>query len=574
MSERYTRLYKLPSKLYAEGAPVLIAAGALLKDNENGTVLAQLKLQNTGDKTVKSVTVRVEQLDGNGNTIGDETEYIYSGISAQKDACFGDREPVILDNAETKQFTVYLAEVVFDDDSVWPYDMTETPDNYIDEDYLPPLDDAEDYETEEGEASETQPGAATDPEAGEEDISWAEEVAAENSTAQSAAGKKSGKKNSWIIYVVLAAVIIIVALVVCSVQLGWFGGSSETAAESADSSVSDDSIASDTAVSSSADEMTMDDYTTIEIAQSEMDDVNDDLVQEYIDSMLSSYTTTENVTEGTVAENDTIYISYIGYLDGEAFDGGTSEGTSITVGSSGYIDGFDDGLIGAEIGTTVDLNLTFPDDYSSEDLAGQDVVFSVTIEYRIDTITPEFDDDFAAEYSLEYWGEQLDTADDLYNYIYDYLYDSYLYSAILSALLEKQTIITYNEENYNLLYEYAYEELAYYASYYGTDEDTFATYYGYEDADAYATDEAVYYDNLIILLNYLWEDLGFEELTDEETDAALEDYMEEYGYSSYYTLDEFKEACGEAWLLIFDSYELKYDTLMETLAERVVFTEE
>lgn len=82
-----------------------------------------------------------------------------------------------------------------------------------------------------------------------------------------------------------------------------------------------------------------------------------------------------------VEEGDTVNIDYTGYLDGEAFDGGSTDGagTDITLGSSGYIDGFDDGVIGHEVGETFDIDVTFPDDYWEESLAGQPVVFTVTI---------------------------------------------------------------------------------------------------------------------------------------------------------------------------------------------------
>lgn len=67
MSERYSKLFALTENLYATGAPVVIAAGALLKDNQTGKVLVQLKLRNIGKKTIKAATVCVEPLDTVGN---------------------------------------------------------------------------------------------------------------------------------------------------------------------------------------------------------------------------------------------------------------------------------------------------------------------------------------------------------------------------------------------------------------------------------------------------------------------------------------------------------------------------
>ncbi len=86
-------------------------------------------------------------------------------------------------------------------------------------------------------------------------------------------------------------------------------------------------------------------------------------------------------TEGTVKEGDTANIDYVGKKDGVAFDGGTAQGYDLTIGSNSFIDGFEDGLIGVNIGDTVDLNLTFPKDYQSTELAGAAVVFTVTVNY-------------------------------------------------------------------------------------------------------------------------------------------------------------------------------------------------
>ena len=88
-----------------------------------------------------------------------------------------------------------------------------------------------------------------------------------------------------------------------------------------------------------------------------------------------------NKTEGTVLEGDIANIDYVGKKDGVAFDGGTAEGYDLEIGSGSFIEGFESGLIGAEIGKTTDLNLTFPENYGKEELNGADVVFTVKVNY-------------------------------------------------------------------------------------------------------------------------------------------------------------------------------------------------
>ena len=83
--------------------------------------------------------------------------------------------------------------------------------------------------------------------------------------------------------------------------------------------------------------------------------------------------------EGKVQEGDIANIDYEGKKNGVAFEGGTAKGYDLEIGSNSFIDGFEDGLIGVEIGKTVDLNLTFPKNYQSAELAGQAVVFTVKV---------------------------------------------------------------------------------------------------------------------------------------------------------------------------------------------------
>lgn len=99
--------------------------------------------------------------------------------------------------------------------------------------------------------------------------------------------------------------------------------------------------------------------------------------------------TTDNGTENsystdtslTVEDGDTVNIDYVGTVDGVEFDGGSTEGmgTDLVIGSGSYIGDFEEQLIGAHPGETVEVNVTFPDDYYSTDMAGKDAVFTVTI---------------------------------------------------------------------------------------------------------------------------------------------------------------------------------------------------
>lgn len=119
MSDRYSRVTLLPENLYVEGAPVVIAAGALLKDNEEKKMLAQLKIRNIGANIIKAVKVQITSMDVLGNILGDEIEYQYLDLEIARDMDFGAKEPIVLSDATTRQFTVRVSEVIFDNGTNW-----------------------------------------------------------------------------------------------------------------------------------------------------------------------------------------------------------------------------------------------------------------------------------------------------------------------------------------------------------------------------------------------------------------------------------------------------------------------
>ncbi len=141
-------------------------------------------------------------------------------------------------------------------------------------------------------------------------------------------------------------------------------------------------------------------YKGIEVESIEEIVVDDDYVNEYIEYVLSSSTALEAVDRAAV-EGDVVNIDYVGTLDDVEFDGGTAEGYDLQLGSGSFIEGFEEQLIGAEAGEDVTVEVTFPEEYYSEDLAGQDVVFAVTVNAVQETITPELTDDVVVTLSYE-----------------------------------------------------------------------------------------------------------------------------------------------------------------------------
>ena len=161
------------------------------------------------------------------------------------------------------------------------------------------------------------------------------------------AKKKKKKILTWVISA--AVVILLLLLVIFGDQLL----SKDSSGSSASSSVSE---SSDTTSDSS-------------VSDSSATDTS---------SGSTAYSTDTSLT---IEDGDTVNIDYVGSIDGVEFEGGSTNGagTDLTIGSGLYIDDFEEQLIGAHPGDSVEVNVTFPDDYQQEDLQGKDALFQVTI---------------------------------------------------------------------------------------------------------------------------------------------------------------------------------------------------
>lgn len=128
--------------------------------------------------------------------------------------------------------------------------------------------------------------------------------------------------------------------------------------------------------------------------------VSDSELQSEIDTFLSNHVKETKIKSGTVASGTSINIDFTGKVDGKEFDGGSAQGYEVVAGNSGFIDGFDEGMIGMKVGQTKDLKLKFPDNYTpNPKLSGKDVVFTVKINYIVKTSKRKFNDAFVKKYS-------------------------------------------------------------------------------------------------------------------------------------------------------------------------------
>jgi trigger factor len=301
------------------------------------------------------------------------------------------------------------------------------------------------------------------------------------------------------------------------------------------------------------------DYTKLTVYLEPFSEVTDEVFQEFIDGMLEAAQTLE-VVDRAAEMGDTVNISFVGYVDGEAFQGGTAENQPLVLGSSSYIDGFESGLVGTSAGDTVSLNLTFPENYY-EELAGKPVVFEVTVNSVSEYVTPELTDEFI-------------TANTEFANVEEFLTQA-------RADIEAETLAAYEQAKrlaaWTSFVEHCryialpQESVDYYFNYFSSYYAQMANYYyqmlGYDIATVYemlgVNDEVL----RELAREYVCEDLVYYsviseiEATDEEYQAKLAEYLEQYGVSEE---EFFGQYTDEKGLLENVKYNKLIDIILDT----------
>lgn len=157
-------------------------------------------------------------------------------------------------------------------------------------------------------------------------------------------------------------------------------------------------------------EVALGDYKEIEVEKREVN-VTDEDVEKELEALQKKNARLITVEDRPIKEGDTVVIDFKGYIDGEAFEGGEGQNHSLEIGSGQFIPGFEEQLVGIEAGQETKVDVTFPEEYQAEELAGQKATFKVKINEIKETELPELDDEFAKDVSefdtLEEYKEDL-----------------------------------------------------------------------------------------------------------------------------------------------------------------------
>lgn len=284
--------------------------------------------------------------------------------------------------------------------------------------------------------------------------------------------------------------------------------------------------------------VTLGDYKGVTVEKT-IQSVTDEDVQNEIDNALANYPVE---VDQAAKEGDTVNIDYVGKIDGEEFDGGSDQGADLKLGSGKFIDGFEDGLIGARKGETRTLNLTFPEDYT-QDLAGKAVEFTVTVNAVKEPLSEPTDQwvadniegyDNLADYKAGIRSEQEEnneqTADNQVRY------------AAWTQVIDNCTINEYPEtlvEVGKKLYE---QQVETYAKYAGMELDAYIESSGLTQEE-YQSNMEEYGKNVAaqaLVCQAICDKEGFA-IGDDDYQKALQDMLTEYGC----TEDELIQTYGQ-----------------------------
>ncbi|MCM1497525.1 MAG: trigger factor [Clostridium sp.] len=313
-------------------------------------------------------------------------------------------------------------------------------------------------------------------------------------------------------------------------------------------------------------------YKGIEYTK-EVAEVTDDDIQQRLDSFVSGLAEDEEITDRAVEDGDIVNIDYVGTMDGEEFDGGTASGQDLTIGSGLFIPGFENGLVGHNIGEKVSLDLQFPDPYENNpDFAGKEVNFAVTINSIKVTSTPELTDALVKE------NTDFDTIDAYKESIRAELAETNENSAeqqaqndIFTKVMDSCKITGYDEAEVKELVDQEFESFRQSA-------ETYVNYgYSYEDvlaANGYQTEDELkegiteyiksYLNQKMVM--YCIADKEGIKATSEETDKMVQEYMDTYQVQ---TKEEVYEYFGDDYF----AFRVLADKVMEFLKDNAVLVD-
>lgn len=322
---------------------------------------------------------------------------------------------------------------------------------------------------------------------------------------------------------------------------------------------------------------------SVDLAESDYK-VTDSDVEDYIQSLLEATATTDAQTTGTTKSGDTIKLDYSGKLDGTAFSGGTATDASYTIGSGKFIDDLDKGLVGLTVGVETDIPCTFPESYQNSDLAGKQVVFTVTVKEIDVTVVPELNDEWvtANASKLGVSDAELTNVEDLRAYVKNYLEtqaasnrSSTVFETAYSQMSDGLDVSEYPSEELadllNTLNNNIDSEYQSYSSSYSSKEDYLKSAYKFESLDAfneYADNYAKQYLLQKMIITMIAADNNITVSAD-DINSTGEELASYYGYNDY---QEILDTYGKTMNAEI-GYQVLYQKVVEFVCDNVTIND-
>ena len=316
-------------------------------------------------------------------------------------------------------------------------------------------------------------------------------------------------------------------------------------------------------------------YKGLTVTLTTSSEITDADIKTYIEDVRTQHSRTVEITDRQARNGDELVIDYTGTLNGVAFEGGTATGATLTLGNGGWIDGFEEGMVGMTVGETKTIDATFPDPYkNNEELAGKTVQFEITLHSISETVIPEYNDAFVRE-NFEYA-----TMAEYEAYVRETLaaqrqdeIAAEKQSATLALALDNAEALQYPDGVVDDYMAQQTDYVRYYASMYGMSYEDFvsaatgvdvATY----EADIRAAAEQSVKEEMVIYAIAEAENMTISETRREE---ELKSLLEYYGYDD---LASMCEAYGftEDYMQKTLTYSIYYVDVLDLLVENATFT--
>jgi len=308
--------------------------------------------------------------------------------------------------------------------------------------------------------------------------------------------------------------------------------------------------------------VTLGEYRGIEFTRIGFELTDEDVYLHIINRFMQPAMT--EVTDRAVMNGDVVRIDFAGYHNGELFDGGTAHGFDLTIGSGMFIPGFEEQIIGHNIGDEFDIYISFPEDYFAEHLAGEDVIFRINIHAIMTEVTPELTDEWIQEHF------EFDSVEEYVQMVREQMEEEWSHSAmqqergqVWEQILDGATIHMYPEDEIDSRLESAMLQFEFYALMNGmTLEDLIMAAIGIP------LDEFIDLEVRPSIMDEVSQDLVVRAIaaqegitiSDEQFREGVDNFVENFGFEN---AEEFIETHGEDVIRVALLAERILDLVME-----------